>query len=170
MPPILLNILTILMAVSFTSAAWTDLFDPLFRTLDYGPPDYDEEFDYVKRGKCSLSGCTRPPNRVCRNPIITLFPTRTVNDLNSRNVAKWKKGVKYCARLCRDEGELDDGTFACESFNYRYNKTSSGNCILYKRFPNNVIGTRRSSTRVDFTNYYCYTREERSCSGMNFPP
>jgi len=163
MSPILLNILTILMAVSFTSAAWTDLFYPLFRNLDW-----DEEFDYVKPGKCSLSGCDR--NKVCSGPLITLFPTRSVDDLNRRNMPVWKKGVRNCARLCRNEGELDDGTFACESFNYLYNETSSANCKLYKRQPNNVIGTRRSSTRIDFTNYYCYTREERRCSGTNCPP
>ena len=165
MAPILLNILASLMVVSFTSAGWTDLFDPLFRTLDY-----DEEFDYVKPGRCRLYGCTRPPDRVCKGPLQILRPIGEVEDKNKKNEPKWKKGVKNCAKLCKEQGELSDGNFACDSFNYIYNKTSSSNCVLYKGFPDGVLGSRPGSTRIDYSGNYCYTREERRCVGSNCPP
>lgn len=134
-----------------------DLYQP--RRFDIDNVDKD----YAYAGKCVLSGCTRPPNRVCSGPLIGRGSFR-VDDIDEDGDSEYIKGVENCAKKCRDKGLEDDGTSACESFNYVYNRTeTSSNCYLYKRFPNKVIGNRPGSTRVDYTNHYCYTSKLWRC-------
>jgi len=167
MAPLRFTVFAFLTLIGLASAVTFDVFYARRRS------DSSDKFDGAEPGKCSLSGCTRGPDRVCRGPLSTLFPVREVNDRKGKS---FKRGARNCAKLCRAEGKLEDGTNACESFNYipvERNSQEKSDCILYKGFPNNVLGNRAGSTRVDFTGYYCYTRQPlilfpRSPPSFNF--
>lgn len=119
-----------------------------------------DKFDDVVGGKCSASGCTsgKTQPRFCYPPI-SVKQSLQVED------ETFEDGVNNCAQACKNLGlkenetewESYPGKYECNSFDYR--PTKETNCLLYGNPPTTVLGTRPGSTRVDFTEYYCYQRD-----------
>lgn len=128
-------------------------------------------------GRCYNSGCTS--GRTCAKycyPSVGNLASLEVDDNNGED---FNLGVKNCADACAGYGEkknrdgsrddLFEGKFVCNSFDYRPKKTT--NCYLHDKPAQNTQGNRAGSTRVDYTEYYCYTRKDSEGNkGMNKLP
>jgi len=145
------SILSLLMTLAFVAAIPLDFYQPRRYNIS------NKDLDYAYAGRCQSSGCDR--NRVCKKPLGGAGFFR-VNDFKN-GVVKYLRGAKKCAKKCQNRVDVN-GTSVCDSFNYIFNTTGT-NCILYTGVPNRVLGGRPGSTRIDYTNQYCYTNVLWNC-------
>jgi len=120
-------LLTLLIVNSFAQRGpILDIFRPHRTSED------SDKFDNVLQGHCASSGCTsgKTQPRFCFPPIYVYNSTH-VKDKRGTN---FERGVKNCAKACRDEGIREDedewgvypGQYVCNSFDYRpLQKTTS---------------------------------------------
>jgi len=120
-------------------------------------------------GRCYATGCSSGKTcpKFCYGFVGTL-ESLAVDDDDGEDP---DKGVRNCAEACAGYGKKEgfpeneaawsprdqyQGEFVCNSFDYRPKKTN--NCDLHQNPAKSTQGSRPGSTRIDYTEYYCFTR------------
>jgi len=114
-------------------------------------------------GRCYSTGCSS--GKTCPKFCYGFIGSLAFLEVDADN------GVENCAEACASYGKKEglpeniaawsprdqyQGEFICNSFDYRPTKTT--NCYLHTNPARGTQGSRPGSTRVDYTEYFCYTR------------
>jgi len=144
-------------ALTMTSLVAGDALDDFFTAYGNG-------------GRCNSSGSSRRDG-ICPRFSYGFIGTLELLEVDDDDGTNFDKGVRNCAEACASKGvkanlpedealwsprDQYEGQYECNSFDYRPQQVS--NCLLHDNVARSLQGSRPGSTRVDFTEYYCYRR------------
>lgn len=120
-------------------------------------------------GRCYAAGCSS--GKTCPKFYYWFVGTLESLAVEDDDGEDPDKGVRNCAEACAGYGKKEDlpenedawfprdqyqGEFVCNLFDYRPKKTNKR--ILHQNPARSTQGSRQGSTRIDYTEYYCFTR------------
>jgi len=164
---------TVFTALTMMGLVAGDALDDSFRPYRTGSDS--DKFGGVIGGRCYSTGSSRRDG-ICPRFTYGFIGTLELLEVDDDDGTDFEKGVRNCAEACAAYGVKDtlpadealwsprdqyQGEFVCNSFDYR--PQQANNCYLHPNPARSLQGTRPGSTRVDYTENYCYQR-----NGDNF--
>jgi len=125
---------------------------------------------YGNGGRCYSTGCSS--GKTCPKFCYGFIGTLEFLQVDDNGGEDFDLGVKNCAEACAGYGKKEglpeneaawsprdqyQGEFVCNSFDYR--PTKDTNCYLHQNPARGTQGSNPGSTRVDYTQDYCFTRD-----------